>query len=521
MIKGFKVRLFPNETQTQLLWKHVNVSRFVWNYALAEQLNRYKNGEKHLNKYGMRDIFIALKQSEDYAWLKEVSAHTIGNVCIDLDKAYIYIIKYLTDNHFKCTIEDLKTNTFSYVYKSGKCNNIKLKTNSSTIVFVNFKSKFGVEFGNYNENKELIDYAIAHNRVGYSLGKDAYNEFVTGLFNTRYNEFTAHQIMRADNHFPIFKYSTELLEAKNNVSGYQMCKQGTYQNIFEYDISSSYPAQLLCNTPTGLPKLYNNLNDIPETYFKVITFTYYNNKGIKPNKIDFIQTSELGQITLTQNLFELFKENYDCNIIIKNVIAFKTQKSPFVKFITNNIINGKMRESRPHIAKYNKYIGNAIIGYFGRNAKTTENIAESTQYGLKTSTVDKDIDPIYLPVYLSVLDRAKTAFIHTLQDNIDSIIYANTDGFLSTRPIDVNLLNINNCLKIGNYRNKNIYAQIYIEAINGYAGITASGEIDNTLSGMTLDDVISPEQYRTRQFKYYINIPTENGTICRKEIQPL
>ena len=88
MIKGFKVRLFPNEVQTQLLWKHINVSRFVWNYALAEQLNRYKNGEKYLNKYGMRNIFIELKQSKEYAWLKEVSAHTIGNICIDLDKAY-------------------------------------------------------------------------------------------------------------------------------------------------------------------------------------------------------------------------------------------------------------------------------------------------------------------------------------------------------------------------------------------------------------------------------------------------
>ena len=93
MIKGFKVRLFPNEVQTQLLWKHINVSRFVWNYALAEQFNRYKNGEKHLNKYGMRDIFIALKQSEEYAWLKEVSAHTIGNICIDLDKAYTSFFK--------------------------------------------------------------------------------------------------------------------------------------------------------------------------------------------------------------------------------------------------------------------------------------------------------------------------------------------------------------------------------------------------------------------------------------------
>ena len=88
MIKGFKVRLFPNEVQTQLLWKHINASRFVWNYALAEQFNRYKNGEKHLNRYNLMSIFIVLKQSEEYTWLKEVASHTINAVCIDLDKAY-------------------------------------------------------------------------------------------------------------------------------------------------------------------------------------------------------------------------------------------------------------------------------------------------------------------------------------------------------------------------------------------------------------------------------------------------
>ena len=88
MIKGFKVRLFPNEVQTQLLWKHINASRFVWNYVLAEQFNRYKNGEKHLNRYNLMSIFIVLKQSEEYAWLKEVASHTINAVCIDLDKAY-------------------------------------------------------------------------------------------------------------------------------------------------------------------------------------------------------------------------------------------------------------------------------------------------------------------------------------------------------------------------------------------------------------------------------------------------
>lgn len=109
MIKGFKVRLFPNEVQTQLLWKHINAGRFVWNYALAEQLSRYKSGEKHLNKYNLMSIFIVLKQSEEYAWLKEVASHTISTVCIDLDKAYTNFFKKISGKpKFK---------------KKGKCKN--------------------------------------------------------------------------------------------------------------------------------------------------------------------------------------------------------------------------------------------------------------------------------------------------------------------------------------------------------------------------------------------------------------
>ena len=41
MIRSFKIRLLPNQEQEQLLWKHVNTSRFVWNFGLSHQLERY------------------------------------------------------------------------------------------------------------------------------------------------------------------------------------------------------------------------------------------------------------------------------------------------------------------------------------------------------------------------------------------------------------------------------------------------------------------------------------------------
>lgn len=88
MIKSYKIRLLPNENQEQLLWEHVNVARFTWNYGLAYQLDRYKNGEKHLSGYDLRKVFIELKKEKEYAWLKNVSSHTVSNVVLDLDLAY-------------------------------------------------------------------------------------------------------------------------------------------------------------------------------------------------------------------------------------------------------------------------------------------------------------------------------------------------------------------------------------------------------------------------------------------------
>lgn len=423
----------------------------------------------------------------------------------DLDKFYIYLIDYLAKNNVQ----------FTYAYKGGKCSNVK----TPIIAFINFKSKFGIEFDD-NIAFELIEYAVKKGRTRCSLGADAWNEFVSTLYpKTRYREFVAHKIIRELDRYPVFEYNADLIEAKYNVAGYQMCKAGTYTNIIDYDISSSYPASALCAMPKGLPKVFDTLEDCPTAYFKIVKFSYFDCK-IKPNKIAFVRTNAMGQMVLTEKLFELFTQNFDCKIIIKKVYGFKTEKSPFAKFMFDNIINGKINEPRPHIAKYNKNIGNAIIGYLGRNTVSAENTAIFAQNRLVLGEDVKNIEPIYLPAYLCVLDRSKSKFIRTVQTYKDKIIYANTDGFLSTEPINTSELNYANALPIGNYRQKHHYTKIHIESINGYCAITETGELDNTLAGMTLSTKIDPDQYKAKQFEYYVNVPTEHGTIKRQAVRP-
>ncbi len=88
MMRAFKIRLLPTEDQEQILWKTTGVSRFAWNWGLAFQMERFKNGEKLLGEYDLRKEFNKLKTQEEYSWLKEVSSKAPVFALFDLMTAY-------------------------------------------------------------------------------------------------------------------------------------------------------------------------------------------------------------------------------------------------------------------------------------------------------------------------------------------------------------------------------------------------------------------------------------------------
>lgn len=94
MIKGFKIRIYPTKEQEELMWKHVGACRYIWNYMLALQEERYKNGEKHLSAFDMIKLLTPLKHDGKHDWLNEVSIGSLQTVCCDLDKAYTQCFKH-------------------------------------------------------------------------------------------------------------------------------------------------------------------------------------------------------------------------------------------------------------------------------------------------------------------------------------------------------------------------------------------------------------------------------------------
>ena len=93
MIKSYKIRLYPTVEQEQKMWQHIGACRYIWNYMLALQQQRYKNGEKYLSNYDMIKCLTPLKQETELVWLKSISTTSLQRICSDLAEAYSSFFK--------------------------------------------------------------------------------------------------------------------------------------------------------------------------------------------------------------------------------------------------------------------------------------------------------------------------------------------------------------------------------------------------------------------------------------------
>ena len=94
IIKGIKLRLYPNQTQKDQLWQMFGNDRFVWNQMLAMAKERYKNNlnSQFVGKYGMDALLKPLKQ--EYPFLKESDSTSLQVVNQNLDQAFKRLFKH-------------------------------------------------------------------------------------------------------------------------------------------------------------------------------------------------------------------------------------------------------------------------------------------------------------------------------------------------------------------------------------------------------------------------------------------
>lgn len=91
--KAYRYRLYPNATQSEALAKNFGCARFLYNYFLAERKRYYAEHKEDCKKRGLSYFdttsqLKSLKQTPEYAWLKEAHSQVLQQSIKDLDRAY-------------------------------------------------------------------------------------------------------------------------------------------------------------------------------------------------------------------------------------------------------------------------------------------------------------------------------------------------------------------------------------------------------------------------------------------------
>ena len=77
MIKGYKIRIYPNKEQKILIEKHFGACRFIWNYMLNLQNENYEAGNKYLSRFDMINLLPQIKKKEEYIWLNKILSKSL------------------------------------------------------------------------------------------------------------------------------------------------------------------------------------------------------------------------------------------------------------------------------------------------------------------------------------------------------------------------------------------------------------------------------------------------------------
>jgi putative transposase len=86
MLKAYRCRLYPTKQQADLLEKHFNACRFVYNLALETKIRAYKEYGVSFSAYDLQKQLTALKK--DNEWLYLVDSQSLQKAISNMDNAY-------------------------------------------------------------------------------------------------------------------------------------------------------------------------------------------------------------------------------------------------------------------------------------------------------------------------------------------------------------------------------------------------------------------------------------------------
>jgi putative transposase len=86
ILKTYKYRLYPTNSQQELIEKHFDCTRFIYNLGLEKKIKAYQKDKKKLSCFDLTKEIPLLKKENE--WLKEVNAQSLQMSLRNLDNAF-------------------------------------------------------------------------------------------------------------------------------------------------------------------------------------------------------------------------------------------------------------------------------------------------------------------------------------------------------------------------------------------------------------------------------------------------
>lgn len=94
MLKTFKYKLNPTDSQKVFLNKHFGCTRFIFNFFLNQRITEYQTNSKSLSIYDNYKELTSLKGVDDFNWLREVNSQSLQDSLKNLDASFKNFFKH-------------------------------------------------------------------------------------------------------------------------------------------------------------------------------------------------------------------------------------------------------------------------------------------------------------------------------------------------------------------------------------------------------------------------------------------
>lgn len=120
---AFKVILYPNKEQKELIARTFGCCRYVYNRALNERKEKYKESKQSISYREQQNELPLLKKAEETKWLSEVDSTALQNTLRDLQDAYDHFYEGIKDGRYVGFPKFKSKHDYKESYRSTNNNN--------------------------------------------------------------------------------------------------------------------------------------------------------------------------------------------------------------------------------------------------------------------------------------------------------------------------------------------------------------------------------------------------------------